>query len=160
MTIRATQKFTRITPRKLRMVADLVRGRSLAEVNSILTDLNKSGARVVNETIRQAVANAVNNMQISEDQLTLKSIMINEGPMYKRFRAGSRGRAKPRVKRSSHVVVELNVATPAAAPQEAKTPETKEEVKTEKKTTTAKAKAPAKKAAPKAPRTTKKDKEA
>ncbi len=127
-TVRATQKYVRQTPRKLRAVADLVRGRNLPEINDILTDLNKRGARVINETIRQAVANAVNNMGFSETQLSLKSLMINEGPTYKRFRAGSRGRAKPYEKKTSHVFVELAVKEENARP--AKTAE-KTEVKAE-----------------------------
>ncbi|MCD8507640.1 50S ribosomal protein L22 [Candidatus Woesebacteria bacterium] len=120
-TVRAIQKYVRQTPRKLRAVADLVRGRELPEINEILTNLNKRGARVINETIRQAVANAVNNMGYNETQLSLKSLMINEGPTYKRFRAGSRGRAKPYEKKTSHVLVELHVEE-AAAPKAAAKP--------------------------------------
>lgn len=153
MTVTATQKYIRITPRKLRLVADAVRGKELSEINEFLTTLNKSGARVINETIRQAVANAVNNMGFSEQQLSLKALLVNEGPTYKRFRAGSRGRAKPILKRSSHVSVTLDVAeakkpakevkaeTPAEAPKEAATEEKKPVAK----------KAPAKKAAAKKP---------
>jgi large subunit ribosomal protein L22 len=98
-----------MSARKLRLIADLVRGRDLADINTMLTGLNKRGATVVDETIRQAVANAVNNMSASEQDLSLKSIMINDGPKYKRFRAGARGRTKPYVKRTAHVLVELNI---------------------------------------------------
>ncbi len=115
-TVKATQKYVRQTPRKLRAVADLIRGRELPEINDILSGLNKRGARVINETIRQAVANAVNNMGFNETQLSLKSLMINEGPTYKRFRAGSRGRAKPYEKKTSHVMVELAVREETARP--------------------------------------------
>jgi len=128
-TVRANQKYVRQTPRKLRAVADLIRGRDLADINEILTGLNKRGARVINETIRQAVANAVNNMGFNETQLSLKSLMINEGPTYKRFRAGSRGRAKPYEKKTSHVLVELAVKEESSRPAAAKTE--KKEVKTE-----------------------------
>lgn len=122
MTVRATQKYIRISPRKLREVASLVRGRALPEINDLLSGLNKVGARVLNETIRQAVANAVNNLGHQETDLSLQSLLVNEGPRYKRFRAGSRGRAKPYVKRTSHITVELAVAesarpTKKAAPQ-------------------------------------------
>ncbi len=110
MTITATQKYVRIAPRKLRLVADVVRGRQLADINEILSVLNKHGARVINETIRQAVANAVNNQGLTEQQLSLQSLVIDEGPTYKRFRAGARGRGKPILKRTSHVQVKLAVA--------------------------------------------------
>lgn len=113
MIVRANQKYIRIAPRKLREVASLVRGRALPEINDLLSGLNKVGARVINETIRQAVANAVNNLGHHESDLTLQSLMVNEGPRYKRFRAGSRGRAKPYVKRTSHILVELKVADSA-----------------------------------------------
>ena len=113
MTVRATQKYIRTSPRKLREVAALVRGRSLPEINDLLSALNKGGARVINETIRQAVANAVNNLGHSETDLSLQTLLVNEGPRYKRFRAGSRGRAKPYVKRTAHITVELAVAASA-----------------------------------------------
>ncbi len=144
-TVRAIQKYVRQTPRKLRAVADLVRGCELPEINEILTNLNKRGARVINETIRQAVANAVNNMGYNETQLSLKSIMVNEGPTYKRFRAGSRGRAKPYEKKTSHVFVELHVeevSAPKASTKPAQT-EDKSEAKSEKAATVSKTDAPA-----------------
>lgn len=147
MKVTATQKYVRITPRKLREVADLVRGRSLPEVNDILSTLNRRGARVLNETIRQAVANAVNNLGHNEQQLVLQTVMVNEGPRYKRFRAGSRGRAKPYVKRSSHIRVELEILNPAKSEKAVKTEKT--EVATE--TVTEAKKAPAKKTATKKP---------
>ena len=159
MTVKATQKFIRISPRKLRLVADAVRGRELLEINEVLSILNKRGAKVINETIRQAVANAVNNLGFSEQQLSLKSVMVNEGPVYKRFKAGSRGRAKPILKRSSHVLVELAVAQVEAKAEAPKAIATPAEVKTEaveapveKKAVAKKPaakKAPTKKAAPK-----------
>lgn len=160
MIVKATQKYVRITPRKLRLVADAVRGKELLSINEVLSGLNKRGAKVINETIRQAVANAVNNLGYSEQQLSLKALVIDEGPTYKRFLAGGRGRAKPYVKRSSHVTVELSVALPPK-PAKAAKPEAKTEVeaaqaevktaapkKTAVKKTAAK-KAPAKKAAAK-----------
>lgn len=116
MIVRALQKNVRITPRKLRAVADLVRGRELPEINDMLSTLNLRGARVVNETIRQAVANAVNNLGHDETTLELRTIMINEGPTYKRFRAGARGRAKAYEKKTSHILVELNVDVPDQEP--------------------------------------------
>ncbi len=132
MTVRATQKYIRISPRKLREVASLVRGRSLPEANDLLSGLNKVGARVINETIRQAVANAVNNLGHQETDLSLAALLVNEGPRYKRFRAGSRGRAKPYVKRTAHVTVELAVAESAqpvkkTAPATPKAEKTNEE---------------------------------
>lgn len=130
MIVRATQKYVRITPRKLRDVANVIRGRQLFEVNELLSNLNKRGARVLNETIRQAVANAVNNQGLREQDLELKTVMINEGPRFKRFRAGSRGRAKGYIKRTAHVVVELGVKNAAVASQSIAPEAKKDAVKT------------------------------
>src|SRR5690606_7374894 len=115
MVVRAVQKSVRIAPRKLRLVADVVRGKELSQINDILTNLNKHGAGVVNEVIRQAVANAVNNLGLPEEGLKLKTLMINEGMGYRRYKAGARGMAKPRVKRTSHIIVEIESPAEAAA---------------------------------------------
>jgi large subunit ribosomal protein L22 len=115
MVVRAVQKSVRIAPRKLRLVADVVRGKDLSVINDILSNLNKHGAGVVNEVIRQAVANAVNNLGLPEEGLKLKTLMINEGMGYRRYKAGARGMAKPRVKRTSHIIVEIESPAEAAA---------------------------------------------
>jgi len=157
MIIKAKQSTSWITPRKLRLVADTVRGKDLAETNLILSSLNKRGAQVINETIRQAVANAVNNLGLPEDTLVLKTLVINEGPKFRRFRAGARGQAKPYVLRTSHVVVELespetSAKTKTKAESTAK-PAAKAEPTTEK--TTEKAEPTKEKAKPKAKTTAK-----
>lgn len=156
MIIKAKQSTTWITPKKLRTIADAVRGKDLAQVNTILSTLNKRGGKVINETIRQAVANAVNNLSLPEDTLTLKTLIINEGPRFKRFRAGARGMAKPYALRTSHIIVELE-SPDAAAPVKAAKPavtavkveEAVVEAKEDKPAAKAVAKTPAKKAAPK-----------
>lgn len=160
MIVKAKQSTTWITPRKLRPVADAIRGKSLAEVNVILSSLNKRGAQVINETIRQAVANAVNNFGLAEETLTLKTVMINEGPKFRRFRAGARGQAKPYALRTSHVVVELESPdaqekAPKASPV-AKAEPTQAAAQEEAVKSSAKAKSPAKKTTAKktAPSTT------
>lgn len=158
MTVHATQKYIRMSARKIRLVADLVRGQELAEINTTLSALNKRAARVVNETIRQAVANGVNNMGFSETQLSLKSIVVNEGPTYKRVIAKSRGRSGAILKRTSHISVELAVAqaeptTPVAKTEKVAAPEVVEtpvvEVEAKPKAEKSAPKAAAKKAAPK-----------
>jgi len=155
MIIKAKQSTTWITPKKLRTIADAVRGKDLAQVNTILSTLNKRGGNVINETIRQAVANAVNNLSLPEETLTLKTLIINEGPRFKRFRAGARGMAKPYALRTSHIIVELespDAAAPAKAAKPAVTAAKVEEAVTEVKESKPAAKAaktPAKKAAPK-----------
>jgi len=155
MLIKAQQTGAWITPRKLRQVADVVRGKDLAEINTILSGLNKHGAQVINETIRQAVANAVNNLGLPEESLTLKALQVDEGPRYKRYRAGARGRAKPYVLRTSHITVVLESpeekeapAAPKPADKQANSKQNevvkdKKESKTTKKTKSTKSKATA-----------------
>lgn len=150
MIIKAKQSTTWISPRKLRQVAHVVRGRDLAQINAILSTLNKKGANILNETIRQAVANAVNNLGIAEDQLTLKSIQVDEGPKFRRFRAGARGMAKPYARRTSHVLVELeapDAAAPTVADKTATSQDQKESAVTDTETKTTKKKTGQKKVA-------------
>lgn len=156
MIVRALQKNVRITPRKLRAVADLVRGHELPEINDMLSTLNLRGARVINETIRQAVANVVNNLGHDETALELRTIMINEGPTYKRYRAGARGRAKSYEKKTSHILVELSVDVPEAQPAKAAQPAKKVEKVAAEATTTPEVVAEEAKPAKKATKTTKK----
>lgn len=120
MLLQATQKNTRQTARKVRLVADAVRGKSIEDAIKHLAVMNRRASLVVLKVMRQALANAQHNHGLGLDQLTLKNILVDEGPTYKRFRAVSRGRAHTILKRSCHVTVQLESAeskkeTPKAA---------------------------------------------
>ncbi len=106
-TASATARYVRISARKLRLVADLVRGRQVEEARTILAFTPKKGARVVMKLLASAVANAENNQDMSADDLYIKSIFVNEGPTLKRWRARAMGRAGRINKRTSHITVEL-----------------------------------------------------
>lgn len=106
-TVRATAKYVRISPRKLRLVTDAVRGKDIAAARATLAFTNKGGARVVDKVISSAVANAENNHDLSSDDLYISRIYVNEGPTMKRFRPRAMGRAYRIRKRTSHVTVEL-----------------------------------------------------
>jgi large subunit ribosomal protein L22 len=103
--ITAHQKFIRQSPRKMRLVADLVRGLPVKDALNLLTVTNKKASRDIHKVITQAKANAVNNSQLIEDSLVVNSIVIEEGPTFKRWNPVSRGRAHPILKRSSHIKV-------------------------------------------------------
>ena len=107
MLIKAKQKFIRLSPRKIRLVADSIRHLSLAEALEQLQVLNKRAALPLKKTLRQAIANAVNNHGLDEKKLCLKEIQINEGPTYKRWQPVSRGRAHSIMKRTSHIRIIL-----------------------------------------------------
>ncbi len=106
----ATQKYLIGSPRKLREVVFLIRKMSPADAVERLPFTHKRAAEPLAKVIKSAVANA-KQKGASESELVFKEILINEGPRLKRFRAGSRGRAKPYKKRMSHirVVVETKV---------------------------------------------------
>lgn len=105
--VKATARYVRISPRKLRLVADLVRGRDIATARTTLSFTPKNGARVIDKLIASAVANAENNHDMTADDLYIRSIYVNEGPTMKRYRPRALGRAYRIRKRSSHVTVEL-----------------------------------------------------
>lgn len=109
MVISATQKNTRQTPRKVRLVANQVKGMSIEKAISQLAVIERRATSVLLKVVQQAVSNAVNNHGIALEDLSLKNIMVNEGPRYKRFQAVSRGRAHSIIKRTSHITVQLEV---------------------------------------------------
>ncbi|MFA5802331.1 MAG: 50S ribosomal protein L22 [Thermoleophilia bacterium] len=101
----ATARFVRISPRKLRLVTDMVRGKSVADARSVLAFTPRGGSVVVEKVISSAVANAENNYDMSGDDLYVSSIYVNEGPTLKRFRPRAMGRASQIRKRTSHITV-------------------------------------------------------
>ena len=107
MEIIAYQKFLRVTPRKLRLVADAVRKDKPSQALLKLQFMHKMAAKDLYKVMKQAISNAVNNSKLDEKDLKTKHILIEEGPSYKRFRAGSRGRARMILKRTCHIKVVL-----------------------------------------------------
>jgi len=107
MIITATQKNTRQTALKVRMVANQVKNLSLRDAIVQLGVIERRASLVILKTLRQAIANATHNHGYSIEELTLKSITVTPGPAYKRFRAVSRGRAHNIFKRTCHVFVEI-----------------------------------------------------
>lgn len=107
MQIKAEAKFIRVSPRKVRLVADLVRGMKPDQALLTLKNLNKQAAIPVYKTLKQAIANAVNNLNHAKDKLTIQSIEVNQGPIYKRWRPVSRGRAHSIQKKTSHIKIVL-----------------------------------------------------
>lgn len=105
--MKSTQKYIRTSPRKLRLVADAVRKLTPVEAMRQLKFIGKRAAEPLYQAIRQAVSNAKNNTGIKEETLRFKTLEVNEGATYKRFRAVSRGMAHKIMKRSSHIRVVL-----------------------------------------------------
>jgi len=107
MLIKATQKYIRITPRKIRLVVDRVKHLRPKQAIEELSFIRKRAALPLTKVIKQAMANAIKNANVSEDSLQFENITIGGGPILKRWRAVSRGRAHPIKKRTSHITVIL-----------------------------------------------------
>jgi large subunit ribosomal protein L22 len=121
--VRAKAKYLRVSPRKLRIVADLVRGMPVVEARRILNYSGKGGAEYIRRTVDSAVANAENAdpqfrsdppFGLTADELYVARIFVDEGPTLKRWMPRARGRATRIRKRTSHLTVEL-----AEIPEEA-----------------------------------------
>ena len=106
-TVKAHIKGVDQTPRKLSLVASLVRGRTVADASVILDHTPKRAALAVKKAIQSASANAVNNHGLDAKGLTISTLSVTAGPRIKRFKPASRGRALPFEKKSSHILVEV-----------------------------------------------------
>ena len=103
--VRAVAKYVRITPRKLRLVADLIRGKSAQEAWSILEFTPKRAAGPLKKVLESAIANAKHNNNMVAETLAVSTVLIDEGPVMKRFTPRARGRASGIKKRTSHITV-------------------------------------------------------
>jgi large subunit ribosomal protein L22 len=105
MEVRAIARYQQISPRKCRLVADMVRGQGVEKALAVLDFTQKKAAKLVAKTLRSAVANAENNNNIDVDSLFIKTIMVDPGPTAGRYRPRAQGRATPIRKRTSHITV-------------------------------------------------------
>jgi large subunit ribosomal protein L22 len=110
MEARAITRFVRLSPRKMRLVVDQIRGKGVEEALSILKFVPKRSAAIVAKTLRTAVANAENTQTVDVDRLYVKQAMIDEGGMWKRFMPRAQGRATRIRKRLSHVTIIVDEA--------------------------------------------------
>ncbi len=115
MEVKVTLSNIRIAPRKVRMVADMIRGKKTSQAQSILAFTVNKSARPVLKLLNSAVATAKNEFKLNESNLFVSKVMVDEGPKLKRWHPMSRGRAYPIMKRTSHVVLALGELTPTAA---------------------------------------------
>ena len=105
MEVRAVAKDTGVSPRKVRLLVDMVRGKKVDEALSILRFTPTPTARVVAKVVKSAAANAENNFQMSPSDLRIVSIFTDEARTLKRYRPRARGRVNQILKRSSHITV-------------------------------------------------------
>jgi len=108
-TKRAEAKYVRIAPRKVRLVADLIKGKSVEEANYILDNVNKRAVAPLKKVLNSAFANINHNRQekfLSKDTF-ISTVKATEGPMLKRYRAATMGRATSIRHRTAHISIEL-----------------------------------------------------
>lgn len=126
--VRANASGVRMSPRKIGLVASLIRGRTLADALVILEHTPKRAAKPVVKLLQSAKANAVNNHSLVADTLTISQLQVTAGPRLKRFNPAAMGRALPYQKRSSHIIVELSGDVKAKKSAAVKADAKKEEV--------------------------------
>ncbi len=117
MNFTATARYRRISTRRVRMVADLVRGRNVLDAMAILRATKKAGAPILEEVIRSARANAIEmdkqkNLRINPDRFVVSELTIDGGPIMRRFRPMTMGRSGRIRKRTTHVTVVLSDGEP------------------------------------------------
>ena len=107
MEVRAKAKFLRNAPRKTRLVIAAVRGLSVDKAIDQLNNMNKKVALPVRKLVESAIANALNNFDLKRDNLFIKEISADEGPVFRRWMPRARGRATPIRKKTSHINIVL-----------------------------------------------------
>lgn len=107
---RATAKFVRISPFKVRVVLDIIKGKPVTEALAILENTPKAASEILYKVVSSAVANAENNMNMSRNDLVVAECYANDGPTLKRIMPRAKGRAFRINKRTSHITVILDSA--------------------------------------------------
>ncbi len=105
MEVSARLRYARISPQKCRLVADQIRGKDVEQALNLLTFSGKKAAHLVRKVLESAIANAEHNEGADIDELRVAAVCIDEGPVYKRWRARAKGRANRILKRTSHISI-------------------------------------------------------
>lgn len=105
MEAQAKARYVRIAPRKVRIVVDLIRGKSVGDALAILRSTPKAASPLVEKVLNSAVANAEHNLEMSTDDLYIARVFVDQGPTFKRYRARARGMASRIKKKTSHITL-------------------------------------------------------
>ena len=115
MEARSINRYIGSSPRKMRLVVDLIRGRDATQALQLLRFERKAAARPLAKLLRSAIANAEENFGMSQEDLMVSEVFADEGPTRRWRRFGARGRFKPILRRTSHITVVLREREKAAA---------------------------------------------
>lgn len=105
--VNAIAKYVKISPYKVRRVANQIRGRRAKDAIGILKMMPQRGADMIAAVVKSAMANATNNHNMNEENLVISELLVNEGPRHKRFQPKARGRVYQIIKRTSHISVKV-----------------------------------------------------
>lgn len=105
MEVKASARYVRIAPRKVRIVVDLVRGKAVGEALAILRNTPRAASPLVEKVLKSAVANAEHNYELKTDDLYVAKAFVDQGPTLKRFRPRARGMASRILKKTSHITL-------------------------------------------------------
>ena len=105
MEARATARTVLLVPRKARLVTRIIQGKSVIEASDILNNMNKKSARLINKVLISVPTKAKNNLKLDKNNLFVKSAVINDGPILKRHRFGSRGHIDRHDKKTCHITI-------------------------------------------------------
>jgi large subunit ribosomal protein L22 len=106
-TAQATLKYARISSRKVKIVADLIRGKNVDEALAIVKFTPKASSEIIEKLLKSAIANAENNHEMKHEKLYISEIYANQGPTLKRIRPAAKGSAVRIRKRTSHITIVL-----------------------------------------------------
>lgn len=143
--MKAVVKSIRISPKKLNLLAHLVRGQNAGKALRTLELTPKKGAKILHKAVKSAVANATNNFKQDVENLVIQEILVSKAPTFKRWLPASKGRMSPILKRNSHLTIKIGVNDQEETKKKTVTKETAEKAIVKKE----KSAAPAKKSAPK-----------
>jgi large subunit ribosomal protein L22 len=115
MEVKAVTKFARISPMKARDIARELSGMKAEDASDLLEVIPRKAAGLIQKTLKSAIANAENNNNVSSSDLVIKTIQVDKGPVFKRFRPVARGMAHPYAKGTSHITIVLTDEAPEAA---------------------------------------------
>ena len=107
MQVAAKLRYARISPQKVRLMADAIRGKNVDEALRTLSFTPKKSAKIVKKVLESAIANAEHNHGADIDELKVSNIEVNEAPTLGRFRARAKGRGTKIIKRNSHITVQV-----------------------------------------------------
>jgi large subunit ribosomal protein L22 len=107
MEVKAVAKYVRISPQKVRKIADAIKGKPVETGMDMLKFMPQKSADIVEKVVRSAASNADSNHGLDVDSLVIRNLIVDQGPTLKRFRARARGRGSRILKRTSHITVIL-----------------------------------------------------